>query len=312
MRCLTLGRQLREIGWLRLLILGAMLLIVIGNALGRAARHPQGQWAVPVVMGGLMLSAHRQRDALRFLTTTTPGFRPWLAVEYGLLALPVATAMAALGAAAAGLLTVVVAPWAAWTNPPRERSPSSRRPRSLFRSEAFEWVSGMRASRGVLLWLALLGLAAWQHQSPLGPVAALVIWMLVFLACYSVAEPLTMLAIAAPSANSFLRRRLLLGLGYGSLTILPFLWIMSSSSAGVGGAFAVGLAWLFLAALLILAKYAFYPNQLQFRFTQSLVLGVALTMPGNPVYPCLLIVAVAGLSWQSRRRVRQQLGERTS
>ena len=139
--------------------------------------------------------------------------------------------------------------------------------------------------------------------------AALLVWLLVLLACYGTPEPSTMLALAARSAGSFLRRRLLLGLGYGALTSLPFLWILGCSTAGAGGAVAVGLAWLVLVGLLILTKYAFYPNALHIRFTQATMLAVALTMPGNPVYPPLLAVAIGGLLWQSRRRLRELLGE---
>jgi len=70
----------------------------------------------------------------------------------------------------------------------------------------------------------------------------------------------------------------------------------------------VGLFWLGLVGLIILTKYAFYPNALHIRTTQALVVGVALTSAGNPVYPVLLLVAVGGLSWQSQRRLRTVLG----
>lgn len=308
LRARSLGRQLRELGWLRLALLGPLLLAVLANALGRSAPHPQGRWAVPVVLAGLLLSMHRPRADLRFLSMAAPGFRRWLAAEYALLALPVALVLLAFGAWGAALLTLALAPLVAWAPPAREARSTRQRPRSLFRSEAFEWVSGMRASWGGLVWLGLLALAAWQHRSPLGPVLALGAWLLVVLACYGVPEPLSMLALAARSADGFLRRRLLLGLGHGALTAAPFLWLLGCGPAGPGGALAVGLAWLALAGLLILTKYAFYPYALQIRLTQALVLGVALALPGNPVYPPLLVVSVGGLLWQSRRRLRQVLG----
>jgi hypothetical protein len=37
--------------------------------------------------------------------------------------------------------------------------------------------------------------------------------------------------------------------------------------------------------------------------------GLALLLPGHPVYPVLLLVAVGGLIWQSQRRLRTILGE---
>ena len=117
-----------------------------------------------------------------------------------------------------------------------------------------------------------------------------------------------MLVLAARSPRQFLGRRLLLGLGLAALTAAPFLWLLAVGLAGVGGAVAVGLFWLGLVGLIILTKYAFYPNALHIRTTQALVVGVALTSVGNPVYPVLLLVAVGGLSWQSQRRLRTVLG----
>ena len=117
-----------------------------------------------------------------------------------------------------------------------------------------------------------------------------------------------MLVLAARSPRQFLGRRLLLGLGLAALTAAPFLWLLAVGPAGVGGAVAVGLFWLGLVGLIILTKYAFYPNALHIRTTQALVVGVALTSVGNPVYPVLLLVAVGGLSWQSQRRLRTVLG----
>ena len=132
-------------------------------------------------------------------------------------------------------------------------------------------------------------------------------WLLVLLAAYGTPEPLTMLAVAARGPGPFLRRRLLLGVGLAALTAAPFCWILAVGPAGVGGAVAVSVFWLGLVGLLILTKYAFYPNAMHIRTTQALVVGVALLLPGNPVYPVLLLVAVGGLIWQSRRRLRRVL-----
>jgi MFS-type transporter involved in bile tolerance (Atg22 family) len=86
------------------------------------------------------------------------------------------------------------------------------------------------------------------------------------------------------------------------------LLLLGSGSAGWGAAMAVALFWLGLVALIIVGKYAFYPNARQFRITQALVVAVALLLIGDPVYPVLLLVAVTGLPWQSRRRLRMILG----
>jgi len=304
-----LGRLGREIGALRLLILLPFVFMSLGQALAVATKHPWWQWAVPVVVAWSLLGAHRQRADYRFLATTAPGFRGWLAWEYALLTLPITgVLLAGLAYGAAGLL-LVLAPLVAWAPPAGEDRASRHRWRSPFRSEAFEWVSGMRATKGLLVWPLLVGLAVWQRASPLAPVAALLVWLLVVLACYGTAEPVAMLAVAARSPTQFLRRRLQLGLGYAAATAAPFWGLLASGPAGWGGTLAVAVAWLALVALFIFTKYAFYPHETHFRLTQGLILGVALLLLGHPLYPVLLLVAAVGLPWQSRRRLREIVGD---
>jgi hypothetical protein len=309
LRLRLLGRLAREVGAVRLLLLLPFLVMSVGQALAVATAHPWGRWAVPVLMAWLLVSAHRQRGDYRFLAATALGFKSWLASEYTLLALPVAAALMAGRAYGPAALLLALAPLAAWAPPGSEDRASRRRWRSPFRSEAFEWVSGMRATKGLWLWPVLLGLAIWQRASPLGPLAALLAWLLVVLACYGTAEPLTMLAVAARSPGQFVRRRLLLGLGYAAATAAPFWGLLASGPAGWGGALAVATAWLALVALFVVAKYAFYPNEMHFRSIQSLVLAVALLLIGNPLYPVLLLVAAGGLPWQAQRRLRQLIGD---
>jgi len=302
LRLRLLGRVLREVGVVRLALLVPVLLAVVSRGLTLAATHPPAQWAVPVLTALLLASAHRQRADLRFLATSAPDFRQWLAVEYLLLALPVALLLLLFQDWGAAALLLTLAPCAALLSPRQESRSTRHKARSLFRSEAFEWVSGMRTG-GLWAWPVLLAGALWFHTSPLGPITALVIWLLVLLAFYGTPEPLTMLVLAARTPRQFLRRRLLLGLGYAALTAAPFFWLLATGPAGIGGALAVGVAWLGLVGLLILTKYAFYPNATHIRTTQALVVGIALLLPGNPVYPVLLLVAVGGLIWQSQRRL---------
>ncbi len=305
LRARVVGRQLCELGWWRLVVLSALLLALTGNALVLAARQPRGQWAVPLVVLSLVWSAHRQRPDLAFLRAAGPDFRFGLAAEYALLALPVAATSSILGGIGAGLLTLALPPLVALAGPARERVPRRRRPRSLFRSEAFEWVSGMRGAGGGLLWLALLAGAIWQHRTPLGPALALAGWLLVVLACYGTPEPPTMLLLAARRPGQFLRRRLTLALGYAGLTAAPFGWLLATSPAGPGAAAGAALLLLLLTGLLILIKYAFYPNAFLIRFSQGIVIAFVLSQPGHPAYLCLLAALLGGLTWQSRRRLGQ-------
>ena len=308
LRRLLAGRLLREIGWLRLAFLGMMLGVAVGRAMVLAAAHPRWQWAVPGLAALSLASAHRQRADVHFLATSAPAYRRWFAVEYCLGALPIAGVLGAFGDWGAAALTLLLASAVAALPPARESRSTRQRARSLFRSEAFEWVSGMRTG-GVWVWPLLLGLAVWQRSSPLGPVLALAGWLLVAAACYGTPEPVTMLVLAARTPRQFLGRRLALGLGYGALTAAPLLGLLAIGPAGPGAAVAVGLVWLGLLSLLILVKYAFYPNGVHIRVTQGLLMSVALAMVGHPAYPVLLLVAVGGLIWQSQRRLRAVLGE---
>jgi hypothetical protein len=165
----------------------------------------------------------------------------------------------------------------------------------------------MRATKGVWLWPVLVGLVAWQRAVPLAPVVALLVWLLVVAAGYGTPEPATMLALAARTPRQFLRRRLRLGLGYAALTATPFWLVLGAGSAGWGAAMAVALFWLGLLSLVILCKYAFYPNASHIRSTQSLLLAVGLLGAWHPAYPPLMLVAAGGLVWQSRRRLRALL-----
>lgn len=305
LRARVLGRQLRELGWWRLVLIGFMTLALVGTALGQAARHPRGQWAVPVVVLSLVWSGHRRRSDLAFLRAAGPGFRWGLAAEYALLALPAVLVLAVFGDVGAALATLVLPPLAALAGPAREWQPRRWRPRSLFRSETFEWVSGMRSVVGGPLWLALLAGALWQHRTPLGAGLALAGWLLVVSSFYGTPEPATMLLVAARSPGAFLRRRLLLALGYLALTGAPFAWLLATSGAGPGAAAGAALLLSLITSLLILIKYAFYPNSFLIRFSQSIVVAFVLSQPGNPVYPPLLAALLGGVIWQSRRRLGQ-------
>ena len=309
LRALLLGRLLREVGWLRLAVLGPVLVALGGRVLEVTAGSVPGQWALAGSVVLTLTSAHRQRADLRFLCITAPGYRPWLAVEYGLLAVPGAVALLAMGNWAAGGVVLALAPLAVLVPAGPNARSTRQRVRSVFRSEAFEWVSSLRQG-GLLLWPLLVGAAMWQHQAAVGPVLALAGWLLRVVGSYGVPEPATMLALAARTPGQFLRRRLVLGVGYAGLTAAPLLWLLGWGPAGVGGgaAGAVGGAWLGLVALVILTKYAFYPNTVHIRVSQGLVVALGVAGVGHPAYPPLLLVVIGGLVWQSQRRLRAVLG----
>jgi hypothetical protein len=172
LRLRLLGRLLREIGWWRLALVGALLGLGLLQTLETLRTHPAGRWLVPLLVGWSVATAHRRREDAQFLTGLAPDHRPWLAAEYVLLALPAALGLLALRAPGAAALTLGLAALAAWLPPARAGAATRHRWRSPFRSEAFEWVGGMRASQGLWLWPVLVGLVAWQRAVPLAPVVA--------------------------------------------------------------------------------------------------------------------------------------------
>jgi hypothetical protein len=309
LRWRLLGRLLREIGWLRLALLGPLLGLALLQGLVVLSGYPAGRWLVPLLAGWSVATAHRQRADAQFLASIAPDCRPWLAIEYALLVLPVALGLLAQRAPGAAGLTLVLAALAAWVPAAKAAVATRHRWRSPLRSEAFEWVGGMRATKGLVIWPVLVGLAGWQRALPLVPVAALVVWLLVVVACYGEPEPVTMLAVAARTPEQFLRRRLALGLGYAAATALPFWLLLGLGAAGWGGTVAVAAFWLVLLSMVIMAKYSFYPNATHLRTTQALVVGLALLGAMHPAYPPLLLVALGGLRWQSLRRLQVILGE---
>ena len=109
LRRLLLWRLLREIGGLRLALLVPVLVCVLGQALVLAASHRYWVWAVPGFVASTLASAHRQRADIRFLATSAPAYRRWLAVEYGIWALPVAGVLVGFVDWGAAVLTLALA-----------------------------------------------------------------------------------------------------------------------------------------------------------------------------------------------------------
>lgn len=309
MRLRLLCRLLHEIGGLRLALVGPLLVLALLQFLDTLSKKPHGLWAVPLLVGWTVLGAHRQRADAQWLAAAAPAHRPWLAAEYALLVLPMALGLLALRAYGPAVLLPGLAALVAWVPPARPPAATRHRWRSLFRSEAFEWVGGARATKALWQWPVLVGLAAWQRAAAAVPIAGLIAWLLVVLACYGTPEPVTMLALAARTPRQFLRRRLALGLGYAAATALPFWLLLGAGPAGWGAALGVALFWLTLAGMLMLTKYAFYPVVSHIRLTQGLILAVGLAGAWHPSYPPLMLTIAVGLVWQSQRRLRKILGD---
>jgi hypothetical protein len=302
MRLRIMRRLLAELGWWRLALLGPLLALGATRAAVVLAPHPAGQWLLPLVVALSIASQHRRRPDLNFLLLTAPRFRPWVAAEYALWSAPAAIVLLIFGRVGAAGLTVALAALAAWV-PAAQARGSSRHRRSLLRSEALELVSGFRQTGAWLWWLALLGAAVWWRQYPSGPAVALGVWVLVLAGCYGTPEPWQLLLPALRQPGAWLRRRVALVLLYFLLTAAPFAFLLGQSEAGLGGAALLLLWGAAVLTMVVLARYAFYPDALLVRLTQGGVVAVAVLMAAQPIYPALLLVAFFGLIWKSRRRL---------
>jgi len=300
LRLRLVGRLLLELGWWRLLLLGAMLLATGSKALLTAVQHPVGQWAVPVLGAWMCFSAHQRRADIQFLHMVAPDFRWWLGVEYTLLLSPAVGMLLLYGGVGAAVVTIglmVAVPWL----PVSASRGSTQRRHSLFRAEAFEWVSGWRQGWGALAWLVLLGVSCWQQQHAMVAAGAAVLWLFWTLSCYGSAEPPTMLLTAARGVGSFLWRRLLLLWMYYFLTVAPLLVVMAVGPATWVGAAGVLLWSLAVLGSALLAKYAFYPSAFLGRSTQAGIVVLGLLFAVNTVYGAMFVAALPVLLAKSRR-----------
>lgn len=302
LRLRILKRHLLELGWWRLLLLGAMLLAVSSKALTTAAHHSVGQWVVPILGTWLFANAHWRRNDLPFLQMVAPAFRQWLAVEYAVLLSPAAAVLLAHGRVGAALLTVLAAATVPWLPVPAVRTRKRGRS-SLFRAEAFEWVGGWRQGGGAVVWLGLFAVAMWQQQQPIVTASAAVLWLLWVLSCYGTAEPPTMLLTAARGVGAFLWRRLWLLWAFYMLTVAPFLAVMAAGPATWISALGLLLWSLAVLTGMLLAKYAFYPNAFLSRTIQVGVVALGLLLVLNTAYGAVFAAAFPVLLHKSRRRL---------
>ncbi|GAA3926640.1 hypothetical protein [Hymenobacter algoricola] len=303
LRARVLGRQLAELGLVRGVLLGALLVLFVGKAVETLATHADLQWLVPVLGLGSCLGAHRRRTDLTFLHLASPDARRWLWVEYTVLLLPLGGMLLSLGHAGAAVCLLPV-PVLATLPLPRALNRPGERWTSIFRSEAFEWVSGFRQRGLALLWLGAVGGAVWQRHT-LVPAVGLVGWALALGGCYDTPEPPEMLLLHRGRAGGVLARKLLLALTLYGLTAAPLLYLVWLSPAGGAGTALLGGWGALVVSMVVLAKYAFYPHATLLRLTQGGVVAVALLPLLNSTYTPLLPAVLGGLIWKSRQRLQQ-------
>jgi len=300
LRLKILARQLAELGWLRLLLLAPLLVAACGQAVRLIGHHPVGQWVLPVMGISSCLSMHRQRRDLAFLQSVAPHYRRLLLVEYALWQLPLWVVLACYKAWLPLLLSVALLPLIPYVAKPRAEQGAGRR-KSLVHSELFEWVSGYRRTSAWLVWGVGVGVAIWQRHNTVAALV-LILWALLLTFFYKTPEDPVMVLQYPLKLNAFLRRKVGLALTAYVLTSLPYVVLIGTGAAGWGGALAVLLWGAVTLAMVVLAKYAFYPHA---SVVQVGVVALALLIVVNSFYLVLLAAAFAGLVWKSQRHLLQ-------
>ncbi|GAA4006547.1 hypothetical protein GCM10022408_17910 [Hymenobacter fastidiosus] len=302
LRLRILGRQLAELGWVRLVLLGALVVLAAGKLIELLLTTPATQWAWPAF--GLLWcwSVHRQRTDLDFLRIASPHLRSWLLAEYALWLVPGWGILLGLGHFGAALLMLAAVPLVLYL-PQGQPGTKGRRRRSLLRSEAFEWVSGFRQLGGGLVWSVGLAAAVWQPVTVV-PAVVLGAWSLFVTYCYTIPEPLTMLTLYGAGPRAFRRRKLGLALLLYLLTAAPFGVLMALGPATWAGAAGL-LGWgLVVVSMSVMAKYSFYPHATLVRLTQGGVVAVALLPLLNSSYTPLLVAVFLVLIWKSHQHLK--------
>lgn len=300
LRLKLLGRELVELGWLRFLLVGPIVLAALVQGLRLAGKISAGQWLLPFAGASMCWLIHRQRPDIAFLQGAAPNFRRWLLAEYALLQLPIVGVLLVREAWLAAGLALALVPLIMHL-PSRPLALSTRTRTSLWRSEAFEWVSGYRKTGAWLLWLLGIGVAGWQQHST-GAALVPMLWTLVVCTFYFTPEDPVSLLQYPGRVGGFLRRKIGLALGFYLLTCLPFVLLLGTGVVTWGGVLGLLLWGMLVLTMVVVAKYAFYPHA---EPMQAGVIGLALLVVVNSVYVALLAAAFGGLIWKSRHHLRQ-------
>jgi hypothetical protein len=246
----------------------------------------------PYLAGGTLLTIwglHQRRPDLHFLMRHVPRARMALAVEYGMLVLPVLLAVGLAGSGW-GLIvgTAVVLPWVPVVQGGGVRGAWLRR---WIPEHLFEWRSFVQHTHpvGLLLWLAALAFC-WLPVLPLFLVGVIA---LMAAAAQEHCEPRSMLLATAPDARSLLHRKVWGAVRGMALVVLPVLvaaTVFQPDWWWVHAGFGLGLLTLVVYAVVL--KYAHYlPNErLSANGANVSIAALFAILPGLSVVPLVMLL----------------------
>jgi hypothetical protein len=247
----------------------------------------------PYLAGGALLTVwglHQRRPDLHFLVRHVPRARMAMAVEYGVLLLPVLwgllLAKAWLWAAAWPLVLLV--PWSPVVPVGEVRGGWLRK---WIPAQLFEWKGLLQGSHpwSVLLWAAALALC-WL---PVLPLFLLGVLALMVAGAQEHCEPRAMLLATAADARTLLRTKVLGSVRLLLLVELPVLLAATVFQPQWWWVHALfGLGQLALVAYAVVLKYANYrPNtRLEANGANVAVAAVFAILPGLSVVPVIMLL----------------------
>lgn len=245
------------------------------------------------IAGGMLFTVwglHQRRPDLHFLHRHVPRTRTALALEYGVLVLPVLVVLVLAGAWVSALvvLPVVALPWL-----PVVRSAAVRGwlPRRWIPVKLFEWRGMVQGTHpwGLLLWLAALAFC-WL---PVLPLFLLGIIALVVASAQEHCEPRAMLLATAMDARSLLRIKVVGAMRLMTVMLLPVLiaaTIFQPDWWWIHAGFGVGMV--VLVAYAIVLKYANYRPNIRQEANGANVSVAALfaILPGLSLVPLIMLL----------------------
>jgi type IV secretory pathway TrbD component len=242
--------------------------------------------------GGALLvvvGLHQQRKDLHFLQRHVPQARQAMAVEYGVLVLPILLVLFLAGSWPVAVVPIVAValPWLPVVRSSGVRGKWLRRGIPV---RLFEWRGLVQATHplGLVLWLSALA-SCWLPVLPLFLLGIIVLWAT---SAQEQCEPRAMLLATAEDAHSFLRTKLWGAMRLMAVVLLPVLAAATFFHPGwwwVHAGFGLGM-WVLVAYAVVL-KYANYrPDQrLEANSANVAVAALFSILPGLSVVPLVML-----------------------
>lgn len=298
------ARLITEIGWFRAVILFLLLLAFLSQLI--TDNSDLLNWSLAIFGGSILLLLHFSRSDIAFIQSISSAYRFVVALEYGILTLPLIGILLYKGGIIPCLLLLsfsIILPYILQGKFGEKTNWESHRS-TPFPVQSYEWIAGFR--RNWMVFFLLLGtgiLFLWTHYL-VGLIIAFGILTLVS-AFYTKNEPRRFILLVAEEPLLFLLKKLIWGIGLYTLCTLP-LW------AGILLIFVdqfnyTILFWfinIVLISSVIVGKYAFYIEQKDMQVPLGTIFGLFCLCVFVPYLQILVPVLWGLLFMKAVRRLK--------